>query len=149
MKIPQMFMPDKNLEEKTGKLLKGQVKKREMDESCRIDKDAELLFPNFINYLKEGYETLAIIKENDKEEKWRIFKSVEAKMPDMIGIIQKYADNGSDTSEYGYEAKVLVPVEGRFADLIYRIGYYAYDTDGSMIYYKDSRRNDSEKIPFP
>lgn len=148
MKIPQTFLPEKNLEEKTGKLLKGQVKKKKIDKYL-IDKDAELLFPNFINYLEGGYETLAVIRENDKEEKWRIFKSIEAKMPDIIGIIQKYADYGSDTSEYGYEVKVLVPVEGRFADLIYRVGYYAYDTNGNTIYYKDQRRHDSEKIPFP
>lgn len=134
MKLPKIFVPEKNLEEKTSRLLK--------EASHLIDKEAEELFPNFIDYLKKEYEFLHVQKVIEKQT-WVIKNGPFT----SIGFIKEYTECDSITSMYGYKAGIII--RGKHLDLIYRAGYHCYDNRGRIILSKNPVRYDTEDTPFP
>lgn len=134
MKLPKIFVPEKNLEEKTSRLLK--------EASYLIDKEAEELFPNFIDYLKKEYEFLYVQKVTGKQM-WVIKNGPFT----FIGFIKEYTESDSITSMYGYKAGIFI--RGKHLDLIYRVGYHCYDSQGRIMLNKNPVRYDTEDTPFP
>lgn len=136
MRLPKIFVLDKDLEEKTNHLLEEQ-KGRYL-----IDKEAEELFPNFIDYLKGEYEFLYVQKVTEKQN-WVIKNGSFT----TIGFIEEYTESDSITSMYGYKAGIII--RGKHLDLTYRAGYHCYDGRGRIILSKNPVRYDREEIPFP
>jgi len=146
MKTPKTFVPEKDLENKIKELLE-EVDKKEVFESL-IDEEAENIFPDFIQYLKEEYGSVIIErKENTLKKEWLICVPRKSGGKIHIGEIQEYREEVGLTLEKGYEADVIS--QAKYINLKCRIGYQGYDSLGSNVSEKDIYRYDSENIPFP
>lgn len=141
MKIPQTFVPDKDLEEKIKLLLK---KKGNKKKEYIIDMEAEKLFPNFINYLKGKHDMLYI----SRPPIWTMYaKDSNSNTITFIGVIKKYVKEEGMDLMYGYEADIRIKEVG--INLVYRLGYKKPDSKGNVICTNEPARYDTEKIPFP
>lgn len=145
MKVPKTFIPDKDLEGKTGSLLEERIKSKG---DYFINEKAEKLFPNFINFLKGEYGAL-IIEElpNQIRKTWNISVPRNDGRLIQIGSINCYVKEKGQTSEYGYEADIVI--QEIYKKLLYRTSYQGYDSLGSIVFEEDPLRYDSENIPFP
>ncbi len=144
MKLPQTFIPDKDLEGRTEELLEEQKNKK----NYFIDLEAGKLFPNFINYLKEEHDILYIQKDLDKKRLiWAIHTKDELGASVRLGMIGAYMEKEGSDLLYGYE--VEIKTQGKCQTLIYRVGYKKYDEKRNVITTNEPARYDTENIPFP
>lgn len=144
MKISKIFLPNRDLKKSIDQLLEGRKK---IEGDPIIDEEAEKLFPNFIDFLKNEYGPVVVEKiPQEYKKQWDISLQVKDNKVE-IGSIQSYVKEKSLTSEYGFEAEVII--QAKLINLTYRVGYHGYDSLGSIVSDKDPCRYDSENIPFP
>ena len=144
-------MPSKSLESKTEGLLNMEDVK---PEECKIDSDAEKMFPSFINYLRKHYKIFTIRKVQDVPERsWRItvpkedpklFDDVE-----IIGGITSYRNKHSGAVEYGYKGGV--DIKGAYVEITYRECFKYFDKDNRKCVKRmlPLRQDNNKDVPFP
>lgn len=144
-------MPNKSLEEKTENLLNMEDPKIE---DCKIDVEAEKLFPNFVNYLKKHYKIFTIQKVQDVPERlWRVTVPKEdTRLFDDIEItggITSYSNKHSGALEYGYEGGV--EVKGAYVRIRYRECFKYFDKENRKCVKRMNplRYDNNRDVPFP
>jgi len=152
MKLPKIFIPKKDLEEKTKQLLKEAKRFKDETGNMPLYEELKAEFPNFTDYLFKSYSGLGIFKTKDKKgsDTWKFYTiNLKTNHPFLVCKIEPYIEErGIDTSEYGYNVKVRI--EKNWHSLKYRIGYHCFDSVNVIVSSKYPLRRDKENyIPFP
>ncbi len=149
MKIPKIFIPEKDLEEKTKQLLKESKKFKDEIGNMPLYEELKAEFPNFTDYLFNLYSNSNLGFTKTGDEKGNIIWKFYTTPHFLVCKIEPYIEErGTDTSEYGYNVKVRI--EKKWHSLKYRIGYHCFDSVNVMVSPKYPLRHDKEKdIPFP
>lgn len=152
MKLPKTFIPKKSLEEKTRQLLEEPKKRKYETENIPLYEELKAEFPNFTDYLFNLYPKLKTSKVKDKKNNtpWKLYIiNQKATSAFLVCRIDPYIEeHGTDTSEYGYNIKVLI--DKKWYSLKYRRGYYCFYSPSSIISTQNPLRHDKEEdIPFP
>lgn len=153
MKLPQAFLPSKDLEERIRQLLKNPPNKFQYElRDGKLYEELKKEFPDFTDYLFNLYPGLGIFHTKDKKGTviWQFFTIYPKKTsPLLVCKIKSYSEErGTDTTEYGYKSQVLI--KEKWHNLKYRKGY-RYLTLALTLAESESplRIDKHKKIPFP
>ena len=148
MKLPETFLPNKDLEKKTKQLLK-EYKSNTIEKKLAISK-AKKEFPRLIDHLQGLYSNIRIIEKENKgkeiEHQWKVWFFYDS--GNYLGSINTYNKNIAPfLFEQGYSGQILFGK--KFYKIECRKGHY-FDDECIIVKTEELlRRDSSNQIPFP